>query len=69
MKIDGQEQPIIRTDYLLRAARIPAGHHEIVLSYAPKSWPIINIVMLISSSLIILAMVVLIIYTLWKQKA
>ena len=69
MKVDGKEEPIIRVNYLLRAARIPSGHHEIVLNYAPKSWPVLNIIMLISSSIIILAMMALIIYTLWKRKA
>ena len=68
LKVDEQEQPIIRANYLLRAALIPAGHHKIVLSYEPKSWPIMNTIMLISSSLIILAMITLIIYSLLKRK-
>lgn len=68
LMVDGEEHPIIRANYLLRAARIPAGRHEIVMNYAPKSWPVLNIIMLVSSSLIILAMVALIVYTIIKRK-
>jgi hypothetical protein len=68
LKVDGEEHPIIRANYLLRAARIPAGHHEIVMCYAPKSWSVMNILMPIFSSLIILALVALIIITLIKRR-
>ena len=35
--IDGEEIPIGRVDYLLRAINLPAGDHEIVMSFEPVS--------------------------------
>ena len=37
MYVDGQEQPILRANYILRAAHIPNGEHEIVMEYVPKA--------------------------------
>lgn len=35
--IDGEEVPIIRTNYVLRGIYIPAGEHEIVMTFRPQS--------------------------------
>jgi uncharacterized membrane protein YfhO len=35
--IDGQEVQIGRVNYLLRALNIPAGKHEIVMTFDPES--------------------------------
>lgn len=35
--IDGKDAPIARVDYVLRAVRVPAGHHTIVMTFDPKS--------------------------------
>ncbi|MBP3228337.1 MAG: YfhO family protein [Bacteroidaceae bacterium] len=35
--IDGTEAPLGRADYILRALRVPAGRHEVVLEFRPKS--------------------------------
>ena len=67
MQIDRQESPLLRANYLLRAAMVPAGQHEIVMRYEPKIWKIGNIVSLASSLLILLAAVGALIYSLKKQ--
>ena len=69
MQIDGQECPLLRANYLLRAAMVPAGQHEIVMRYEPKVWKVGGIVSLVSSLAILLATVGALIYSLKKQKA
>ncbi len=69
MWIDGQESPLLRANYLLRAAMVPAGQHEIVMRYEPKIWKVGGVVSLVSSLAIILAAVFAVIISLKKQKA
>ncbi len=69
MRIDGEEHPILRANYLLRAAMVPAGQHEIVMRYEPRIWKIGNVITLVSSLAIILFAVGVIVMTLKKQKA
>ncbi len=35
--VDGNEVPLARVNYILRALAIPAGSHEIVMTFAPES--------------------------------
>jgi hypothetical protein len=68
MRIDGQEHPILRANYLLRAAMIPAGKHEIVMRYEPRIWKVGGMLSLASSSLILLGLVGAIVFAFRKQK-
>ena len=52
--IDGNEHPIIRANYLLRAAKVPAGSHEISMSYTPSIWKTGNTIQFASSLLMLL---------------
>ena len=63
MTIDGQEQPLLRANYLLRAAMVPAGEHEIVMEYAPKAYRIGNTVAFVSSLLMIIGLIVALVYS------
>jgi len=63
MYVDGQEQPLIRANYILRSALIPSGDHEIVIEYAPKAWTVGNTVSFISSLIMILGLIAALIYT------
>jgi Bacterial membrane protein YfhO len=38
MTIDGQPSVFVKANYLVRAAKIPAGNHKIEMWYAPKSY-------------------------------
>jgi hypothetical protein len=68
MTIDGQEQPLLRADYLLRAAMVPAGEHEIVMEYAPKAYTTCNTVVFISSLIMILGLVAALFFTFKTKK-
>ena len=68
MTIDGQEQPLLRANYLLRAAMIPAGDHEIVMEYAPKAYKMGNTVSFASSLIMILGLIGALVYTFKPKK-
>jgi hypothetical protein len=52
--IDGQETPIYRADYTLRALEIPAGKHTIEFTFAPRAYTIGNKVTMVASVLLLL---------------
>ncbi len=52
--IDGKETPILRANYVLRALEIPAGSHEIVFEFKPRSYYTGETISLICSILLIL---------------
>jgi hypothetical protein len=54
MTIDGDEVPFIRANYILRAARIPAGQHTVEFVFRPNSYYAGHKISLISSVLLIL---------------
>ncbi len=53
--IDGEETPLLRANYMLRALEIPAGNHEIVMTFTP--WTGGKAVSLICSLLLLLALI------------
>ena len=66
--VDGQEQPLLRANYLLRSAFIPSGNHEIVMEYAPKAYSIGNKVSFASSLILILCLIGSLVYTFIPKK-
>ena len=68
MFIDGQEQPLLRANYLLRAALIPSGDHEIVMEYAPKAYSVGNRVQFASSLIMILGLIGALVFTFKPKK-
>ncbi|MBQ8760345.1 MAG: YfhO family protein [Bacteroidales bacterium] len=67
MWIDGNESPLIRADYILRAAVIPAGNHEIMMRYEPKIWKVGNTIQFVSSLILILGLIGAIVITYKKS--
>lgn len=67
MWIDGVESPLLRADYILRSAIVPAGRHEIVMRYEPSIWHIGNTIQLVTSLLILLGLIT-VIYLWFKQR-
>jgi len=55
--IDGENADILRANYILRALEIPKGEHEIIFTFAPKSYASSNTIMMVCSILILLGFV------------
>lgn len=65
--IDGEKGDLLRADYLLRAALIPSGSHEIVMRYEPKIWNVGNKIAFVSSLIIILGFVAMVVFSIIKH--
>lgn len=59
--VDGKETPLIRTNYILRAAMIPAGDHELVMEFKPRSF-LIGTILSSIFSLLLLGGIIFLIY-------
>ena len=68
MYIDGQEQPLLRANYLLRAALIPSGDHQIMMEYTPKAYKVGNSVAFASSLIMILGLIGALVFTFKPKK-
>ncbi len=55
--IDGQAADLIRTNYLLRGLRVPAGQHTITMTFHPSSFYTGKTISMICSLLIILGLI------------
>lgn len=54
--IDGEETPVVRANYLLRALAIPAGNHDVEFRFEPASYRIGNKVSLAGSLILLLTL-------------
>ena len=68
MFVDGQEHPLLRANYLLRSALIPAGKHEIMMEYKPSAYRIGNTVAFVSSLIMLIGLAAAIILSFRKNK-
>jgi hypothetical protein len=68
MTLDGQETPLLRANYILRAALIPSGEHDIVMTYAPKAYKTGNTIQFISSLILILGLLAAIVFNIKSRK-
>ncbi|MDR7129200.1 hypothetical protein J2X69_001535 [Algoriphagus sp. 4150] len=65
--LDGKETEIIRTDYLLRGLIVPAGTHEIVFKFEPKSYTATKTPMIIFQYLIVLSLIAGVFFTIKER--
>jgi len=54
--VDGTEIPILRADYVLRAAQLPGGNHQVEFKFEPQSYYMGENISLIASIILILAL-------------
>lgn len=66
--VDGSEQPLFRANYLLRAAMIPSGSHELVMRYDIKAYHTGNTIALISSLVLLIAFIGALAFTFMRKK-
>lgn len=70
-RIDGQEVPAVRANYILRAVMVPAGDHEIEWSFEPSSYKKGTTINLAGSALLFLFVLGVLgsaVYKSWKGK-
>ncbi len=66
--VDGKDTPIARADYILRAMRLPAGEHEVILTFKPKSIRATEAVAYTGYALLVLALAGGIFYKIRRKK-
>lgn len=65
--VDGEERPILRANYVLRAMQLPGGNHKVEFKFEPQSYHLGETISLIASILLVVGLGV----TIWletKQK-
>lgn len=66
--VNGNEAEILRVDYLLRGLQLPAGKHEIVFEFAPKSVKVTERIALFATGLLCLSFIAMGIALFRKRK-
>ena len=56
--VDGKDTPVGRVNYVLRAIKVDAGKHDIVLSFRPKSVAMTETVAYVAIAILILSILV-----------
>ena len=55
--VDGEEVPILRADYILRALQLPGGNHKVEFVFDPETVKISSIISLIGSIILVLGFI------------
>ena len=61
--IDGELKDHVRVDYVLRGLEIPAGDHDVIFRFEPKSVSTGNLIVYLSSGLFL----ILLLFTIYKS--
>ena len=66
--IDGKPATIVRADYVLRAMKVPAGHHKIEMVFDPQSVHTTELIAYIALGLLLLLVILGVVLTLRQRK-
>jgi len=61
--VDGQEIPILRADYVLRAAQLPGGNHKVEFKFEPQSYYMGENISLVASIVLVLSLA----FAIWQE--
>lgn len=68
-EIDGAETPIARADYVLRAVKVPAGKHTLVLTFDPVTLRTTEAVAYAALAVMFVALIVAVVISLRRRKS
>ena len=66
--IDGEPTDIARANYVLRAIKVPAGEHEVVMTFDPQTVHITEAIAYTALALLALMLIGLLAYSLYRKK-
>ena len=66
--IDGQATEIARANYVLRAIKVPAGEHEVIMTFDPQTVHITEAVAYAAWALLALMLVALLGISIYRKK-
>ena len=66
--IDGQATEIARANYVLRAIKVPAGEHEVVMTFDPQTVHVTEVIAYSALALLALILIALFAVNLYKRK-
>jgi uncharacterized membrane protein YfhO len=67
--VDGKQVPLVRANYILRAAALPGGNHKVELKFEPKSYYTGETISLIGSIILVALLAFAVFRELKKEKA
>lgn len=62
--VDGNEIPILRANYVLRAAQLPGGNHKVEFKFEPQSYYMGENISLVASIILVLALG----FAIWRER-
>lgn len=66
--VDGRKADLARVNYLLRAVRVPAGSHDIVMEFDPESLHVTDTVATVAVVVIYMALLAAVVVTLKRRR-
>ena len=66
--IDGQATEIARANYVLRAIKVPAGEHEVIMTFDPQTVHITETIAYVALAVLALMLIALLGFSIYRKK-